>query len=203
MDVKALKGAGARLPGADAKTLRETMDNSRTNSKTAVVVLAAVDGDKVQLAAGVTPTLARSRPVSWSTLWPSRWAAKVASPTWDVTAKLPAALHQWRAGRRADLMRGLALRTPLVGPCGPGPCGTRRNPIRPVPVRVARKRTGRRCHPPERPGGIRGGARPAPAVVLLHGCGGMLDANGGPSAKIRGARRPAQWAGLAELALDG
>ena len=28
-------------------------------------------------------------------------------------------------------------------------------------------------------------ARPAPAVVLLHGCGGMLNARGEPSAKTR------------------
>jgi len=43
------------LPGADAKTLRDTMDKLKDKLKTAVIVLAAVDGDKVQLAAGVTP----------------------------------------------------------------------------------------------------------------------------------------------------
>jgi alanyl-tRNA synthetase len=42
------------LPGADAKTLRDTMDKLKDKLKTAVIVLAAVDGDKVQLAAGVT-----------------------------------------------------------------------------------------------------------------------------------------------------
>jgi alanyl-tRNA synthetase len=44
----------ARLEGADAKTLRETMDKLKDKLKTAAIVLAAVDGDKVQLAAGVT-----------------------------------------------------------------------------------------------------------------------------------------------------
>jgi alanyl-tRNA synthetase len=44
----------ARLEGADAKTLRDTMDKLKDKLKTAVIVLAAVDGDKVQLAAGVT-----------------------------------------------------------------------------------------------------------------------------------------------------
>ena len=44
----------AKLEGADAKTLRETMDKLKDKLGAAVVVLAAVDGDKVQLAAGVT-----------------------------------------------------------------------------------------------------------------------------------------------------
>jgi alanyl-tRNA synthetase len=44
----------AVLQGADAKTLRDTLDQLKNKLKTAVIVLAAVDGDKVQLAAGVT-----------------------------------------------------------------------------------------------------------------------------------------------------
>ena len=55
VDVKGLKVLAARLEGADAKTLRETMDKLKDKLKTAVIVLAAVDGDKVQIAAGVTP----------------------------------------------------------------------------------------------------------------------------------------------------
>ena len=54
VDVKGLKVLAARLEGADAKTLRETMDKLKDKLKTAAIVLAAVDGDKVQLAAGVT-----------------------------------------------------------------------------------------------------------------------------------------------------
>ena len=54
IDVKGLKVLAARLEGADAKTLRETMDKLKDKLKTAVIVLAAVDGDKVQIAAGVT-----------------------------------------------------------------------------------------------------------------------------------------------------
>jgi alanyl-tRNA synthetase len=42
------------LDGADAKALRETMDKLKDKLKTAAIVLAAVDGGKVQLAAGVT-----------------------------------------------------------------------------------------------------------------------------------------------------
>jgi alanyl-tRNA synthetase len=54
VDVKGIKVLAARLDGADAKTLRETMDKLKDKLKTAAIVLAAVDGDKVQLAAGVT-----------------------------------------------------------------------------------------------------------------------------------------------------
>ena len=53
-DVKGVKVLAAKLEGADAKTLRETMDKLKDKLGAAVVVLAAVDGDKVQLAAGVT-----------------------------------------------------------------------------------------------------------------------------------------------------
>jgi alanyl-tRNA synthetase len=54
LDVKGLKVLAAVLPGADAKGLRETMDKLKNKLKTAVIVLAAVDGGKVQIAAGVT-----------------------------------------------------------------------------------------------------------------------------------------------------
>jgi alanyl-tRNA synthetase len=54
IDVKGIKVLAARLEGADAKTLRDTMDKLKDKLKTAAIVLAAVDGDKVQLAAGVT-----------------------------------------------------------------------------------------------------------------------------------------------------
>ena len=54
VDVKGIKVLAAKLDGADAKTLRETMDKLKDKLKTAAIVLAAVDGDKVQLAAGVT-----------------------------------------------------------------------------------------------------------------------------------------------------
>ncbi len=54
VDVKGLKVLAARLDGVDAKALRDTMDKLKDKLKTAVIVLAAVDGDKVQLAAGVT-----------------------------------------------------------------------------------------------------------------------------------------------------
>ncbi|HEV7575925.1 MAG TPA: alanine--tRNA ligase, partial [Caldimonas sp.] len=54
VDVKGLKVLAARLDGADAKTLRDTLDKLKDKLKTAVIVLAAVDGQKVQIAAGVT-----------------------------------------------------------------------------------------------------------------------------------------------------
>ena len=54
IEVKGVKLLAALLPGADAKALRDTLDQLKNKLKTAVVVLASVDGDKVQLAAGVT-----------------------------------------------------------------------------------------------------------------------------------------------------
>ena len=54
VDIKGLKVLAARLEGADAKTLRDTMDKLKDKLKTAVIVLAAVDGNKMQIAAGVT-----------------------------------------------------------------------------------------------------------------------------------------------------
>ncbi|MEN9418279.1 MAG: alanyl-tRNA synthetase [Pseudomonadota bacterium] len=54
VDVKGLKVLAATLEGADARTLRETMDKLKDKLKTAAIVLAAVEGGKVQLAAGVT-----------------------------------------------------------------------------------------------------------------------------------------------------
>ena len=54
VDVKGLKVLAATLQGADAKALRETMDQLKNKLKSAAIVLAAVDGGKVQLAAGVT-----------------------------------------------------------------------------------------------------------------------------------------------------
>ncbi|MCW5648853.1 MAG: alanine--tRNA ligase [Ramlibacter sp.] len=54
VDVKGIKVLAAQLNGADAKALRETMDKLKDKLKTAAIVLATVDGGKVQLAAGVT-----------------------------------------------------------------------------------------------------------------------------------------------------
>jgi alanyl-tRNA synthetase len=54
VDVKGIKLLVAKLEGADAKTLRDTMDKLKDKMKTAVIVLTAVDGEKVQIAAGVT-----------------------------------------------------------------------------------------------------------------------------------------------------
>ena len=54
VDVKGLKVLAAQLEGADAKTLRDTLDQLKNKLKSAAIVLAAVEGGKVQIAAGVT-----------------------------------------------------------------------------------------------------------------------------------------------------
>ncbi len=57
IDLGGAKLLVAPLPGADARTLRDSMDKLKDKLKSAVIVLAVVDGAKVQLAAGVTPDL--------------------------------------------------------------------------------------------------------------------------------------------------
>ncbi len=54
VEVAGVKVLAATLDGADAKTLRDTMDKLKDKLKTAVIVLATVEGGKVQVAAGVT-----------------------------------------------------------------------------------------------------------------------------------------------------
>ena len=57
IDVNGVKVLATRLDGTDAKILRETMDQLKAKLKSAVIVLAVVDGEKVSLAAGVTNDL--------------------------------------------------------------------------------------------------------------------------------------------------
>jgi alanyl-tRNA synthetase len=54
VDVNGIKVLAAMLDGADAKSLRDTMDKLKDKLKTAAIVLATVEGGKVQIAAGVT-----------------------------------------------------------------------------------------------------------------------------------------------------
>ena len=54
VDVNGVKVLAASLEGGDAKSLRETMDQLKSRLKSAVIVLGAIEGDRVQLAAGVT-----------------------------------------------------------------------------------------------------------------------------------------------------
>lgn len=54
LDVKGVKLVAATLDGVDANTLRDTATKLKDKLKTAVVVLASVDGGKVSIAVGVT-----------------------------------------------------------------------------------------------------------------------------------------------------
>jgi alanyl-tRNA synthetase len=56
-DVGGVKVLAAKLEGVDAKALRETMDQVKAKLKSGIIVLAVVEGDKVQIAAGVTADL--------------------------------------------------------------------------------------------------------------------------------------------------
>jgi alanyl-tRNA synthetase len=57
VDVKGVKVLAARLEGADAKTLRDTMDKLKDRLKSSAIVLASSEGEKVSLIAGVTQDL--------------------------------------------------------------------------------------------------------------------------------------------------
>src|SRR5690606_25446045 len=54
VDVAGVKVLAARLDGADAKALRDAVDQMKNKLGSAAVVLAAVEDGKVRLAAGVT-----------------------------------------------------------------------------------------------------------------------------------------------------
>ncbi len=57
VEVNGVKLLASNLEGADPKSLRETMDQLKNKLGSAVIVLAAVAGDKVSLVAGVTADL--------------------------------------------------------------------------------------------------------------------------------------------------
>ncbi|MDH4189619.1 MAG: alanine--tRNA ligase [Betaproteobacteria bacterium] len=57
VEMKGVRVLAAALEGADAKTLRETMDRLKDKLKSAAIVLAAVTDGKVALVAGVTADL--------------------------------------------------------------------------------------------------------------------------------------------------
>jgi alanyl-tRNA synthetase len=57
VDVKGVKVIAATMDGADSKGLRESLDKLKDKLKSAAIVLAAVEGGKVSLIAGVTADL--------------------------------------------------------------------------------------------------------------------------------------------------
>ena len=57
IDINGVKMLTATIEGADANTLRETMDKLKDKLKSAVIVMASVNDGKVSLAAGVTADL--------------------------------------------------------------------------------------------------------------------------------------------------
>jgi alanyl-tRNA synthetase len=57
IEVKGIKVLAASLDGADAKTLRETLDKLKGKLKSAAIVLGSTEGGKVSLIAGVTADL--------------------------------------------------------------------------------------------------------------------------------------------------
>jgi hypothetical protein len=163
------QGAGRDARRRRRQDLRDTMDQLKDKLKTAAIVLAAVDGGKVQLAAGVTADSMgkpeSSRPASWSTSSPSRWAARAAaSPTWRwPAAPMPQPCRRrwprwpagWAASSEARSAELLQLGQQLVA------APRLRAPLRPAARRTGRGRwCGRR---PSSPSPWRSGPRAGPA----------------------------------------
>jgi len=57
IEISGVKVLAATLEGADADTLRETMDKLKDKLKSAAIVLASINEGKVSLAAGITTDL--------------------------------------------------------------------------------------------------------------------------------------------------
>ena len=57
VDVQGIKVLAAYVEGADSKSLRDTLDQVKNKLGSGVILLAAVEGDKIALAAGVTKDL--------------------------------------------------------------------------------------------------------------------------------------------------
>jgi alanyl-tRNA synthetase len=57
VEVNGARVLAASLDGADPKSLRDTVDQLKNKLGSAIILLAAVDGDKVALSAGVTKDL--------------------------------------------------------------------------------------------------------------------------------------------------
>jgi len=57
VDINGVKVLAVQMQGIDANALRTTMDELKSSLGSAIIVIAAVNGDKVQLAAGVTKDL--------------------------------------------------------------------------------------------------------------------------------------------------
>jgi alanyl-tRNA synthetase len=57
LDIGGVKVLALNLEGADAKSLRDTVDQFKNKLGTAVVLLAAVEGEKAALVAGVTQNI--------------------------------------------------------------------------------------------------------------------------------------------------
>ncbi len=57
VEVQGIKVLAASVEGADAKSLRDTLDQCKNKLGSGVILLAAVNGDKIALVAGVTKDL--------------------------------------------------------------------------------------------------------------------------------------------------
>ena len=91
VEVAGVKVLAANVEGADAKSLRDTLDQCKNKLGSAVILLAAITDDKVALAAGVTSDLTGRVKAGdlMRDVGRSAWAARaVAGRTWPRVAAL-------------------------------------------------------------------------------------------------------------------
>ena len=100
-DMHGIKVIAARLDGADAKTLRDSVDQFKQKLVDCVVLLAGgSDGKVALLPASTARRWARSRPVNWSRTSRSRSAARAADGrTWRRVAARIRRSWRWRSTR--------------------------------------------------------------------------------------------------------
>ena len=103
--VNGIKVLAARLDGADAKALRDTADQLKSKLGSGVVVLGAVEGDKVFLVASVTQDLA-GRLKAGEHHQARRRARAAAAAAAGRTSRRPAAPSPTRSMRRWRSCRG-------------------------------------------------------------------------------------------------
>jgi alanyl-tRNA synthetase len=134
-DVGGVRVLATRADVADAKALREVADQLRDKLRSAVIVLAGVEGDKIALVAMVTSDLtAASTPARSSARWRPPWAARAAgAPTWRRrAARSPSTwTPRWRGSSisfvaergTAFMIGGEDVGGTVAAACAPAPAG--------------------------------------------------------------------------------
>src|SRR5258706_4014098 len=148
VEVKGVKVLAEALDGADARTLRETLDSLKSKLKTAAIVLGSTEGGKVSLIAGVTPDLTGKLKAGELVNFVAQQVGgkgggrpDMAQAGGNDASKLAGGLQSVNGWVRPRLWEAPG-RGKHEEPCGPGPGISGRRPLPPVrrPTAVLRRR---------------------------------------------------------------